>query len=296
MHRILAAHADVARVALGALAGRLPVGVRYGLGGGNGLLAHQVTSRPTQDVDLFIGALEGFPEAAALIDEALASAGYKVVRPGDDGLNDWWPEAGEESGIADREVTSPDGHVTQLEIGQFDLLADPVVIDGMQVAGLDDLAGHKACALVNRRQLRDYGDVAGLVVVKGYSTSRLLSLALERDPALDPDDITAVGAHLDVLPDGRLTPFLPAGLAVTSLRDALAAWPRPGRLTPASPGRPRRLARHGLSRSRPEREALAVITARSAERGARTYGARKRATSGRLPDVAMAQGGQADRA
>jgi hypothetical protein len=235
MRRILAAHADVARVALGALAGRLPAGVRYGLGGGNGLLVHQVTSRPTQDVDLFIGTLEGFPEAAALIDQALAGAGYKVVRLGDDGLNDWWPEAGEESGIADREVTSPDGHVTQLEIGQFDLLADPVVIDGLQVAGLDDLAGHKACALVNRRQLRDYGDVAALVIVKGYSTGRLLGLALERDPALDPDDITAVGAHLDVLPDSRLTPFLPAGFEVTSLREALATWPRPSRLTPASP-------------------------------------------------------------
>jgi hypothetical protein len=218
----------VARVALSALAGRLPAGVRYGLGGGNGLLAHQVTTRPTQDVDLFIGTLDGFPEAAALIDEALASAGYKVVRLGDDGLDDWWPEAGEESGIADREVTSPDGHVTELEIGQFDLLAEPVRIDGLQVAALDDLAGHKACALVNRRQLRDYGDVAALVIIKGYSAERLLGLALERDPALDPDDIAAVGAHLDALPDGRLTAFLPAGLSVASLRGALAAWPRPG--------------------------------------------------------------------
>ena len=167
MHRILAAHAEVARIALGALAGKIP-GVRYGLGGGNGLLAHQVTTRPTQDinVDLFIGAIDNFPEIAALIDGALATAGYQVTRidpAGDSGIADFWPELGEETGIADREVTSPSGHMTEIEVGHFELLADPVIIDGIQVAGLDDLAGHKTAALVNRRQARDYPDVAALV-------------------------------------------------------------------------------------------------------------------------------------
>ena len=230
MHRMLAAHAEVARVALGALAGQIP-GVRYGLGGGNGLLAHQVTTRPTQDVDLFIGAIDNFPEIAALIDGALATAGYQVTRidpAGDSGIADFWPELGEETGIADREVTSPSGHVTEIEVGHFELLADPVIIDGIQVAGLDDLAGHKTAALVNRRQARDYPDVAALVA-RGYTTARLLDLARERDPALDPDDITAVGERLDMLPDSRFTVFLPAGRDPAWLRDALASWPRPGR-------------------------------------------------------------------
>ncbi|MGH3167422.1 MAG: hypothetical protein ACRDN0_16215, partial [Trebonia sp.] len=152
MGRILTAHADVARIALGALAGKVP-GVRYGLGGGNGLLAHQVTTRPTQDVDLFIGSIDGFPEVAAMIDDALAAAGYQVTRidpAHGSALAGLWPELGEETGMADREVTSPAGQVTEIEVCHFELLADPVLIDGIQVAGLDDLAGHKTAALINR--------------------------------------------------------------------------------------------------------------------------------------------------
>lgn len=228
--RILTAHADVARIALSALAGKIP-GVRYGLGGGNGLLAHQVTTRPTQDVDLFIGTLDGFPEIAALIDGALADAGYQVTRidpSGGSGLSGIWPELGEETGLADREVTSPTGHVTELEVGCFDLFTDPVIIDGIQVAGLDDLAGHKTAALINRRQARDYPDVAALTA-RGYTTSSLLALARERDPGLDPDDITAVGERLDMMPDSRLTPFLPVGRDPAWIRKTLASWPRPGR-------------------------------------------------------------------
>lgn len=227
MRRILAAHADVARIAFSALAGKLP-GVRYGLGGGNGLLIHEVTTRPTQDVDLFIGTLDDFTAVAALIDDGLERAGYKVDKTGDCGdLADWWP-GGEETGLADREVTSPAGHVTELEIGHFDLLEDPVIIDGIPVAALDDLAGNKACALINRRQARDYADAAALTT-RGYSPASLLALARQRDPGLDPRDVAAVGIRLDALDDRRLAPFLPEGRDVAWLREVLATWPRPAR-------------------------------------------------------------------
>ncbi|MCW2932887.1 MAG: hypothetical protein JWM19_3849 [Actinomycetia bacterium] len=136
---------------------------------------------------------------------------------------------GEESGLADREVTSPFGMVTELEIGHFDLLEDPVIIDGIPVAALDDLAGNKACALINRRQAKDYADAAALITTRRYSPGSLLALARQRDPGLDPRDVTAVGTRLDALHDSRLIPFLPEGRDAAWLRDALATWPRPAR-------------------------------------------------------------------
>lgn len=45
---VTALHRKVAAIALGAAAG-----YGFALGGGNALLAHGVTTRPTQDVDLF---------------------------------------------------------------------------------------------------------------------------------------------------------------------------------------------------------------------------------------------------
>jgi hypothetical protein len=100
--------------------------------------------------------------------------------------------------------------VTEIEVGHFELLAEPVIIDGIQVAGLDDLAGHKTAALVNRRQARDYPDVAALVA-RGYTTGPASSTSPRARPRARPDDITAVGERLDMLPDSRFTPFLPDG-------------------------------------------------------------------------------------
>jgi hypothetical protein len=59
---MLPLHRDVARIVLEASAGR---GGLAALGGGNALLAHGVSTRPTEDIDVFVSSLAAFGEIAS---------------------------------------------------------------------------------------------------------------------------------------------------------------------------------------------------------------------------------------
>src|SRR5262245_56008356 len=111
---ILGYHREIARIVLTALQDRKVQG-RYGLGGGNALLLHGTPApRATQDIDVFIGELSAFSEVTAIIEAALAGNGY-TVEPVEQfgGLGDVWPEMEtEETGLAEWEVTTPDGETT----------------------------------------------------------------------------------------------------------------------------------------------------------------------------------------
>jgi hypothetical protein len=222
-------HREIARICLTALRERKIRG-RFGLGGGNALLLHGTPcARATQDIDVFVGDLAAFGEAAAAIEASLADHGY-TVEPVDTfgGLGEAWPEIEEEeTGLAEWEVTTPDGQSTiQLQAGFFDLFGDPVTIDGITVIGLDDIGGHKTAALANRHAARDYVDVAALHEL-GYTRERLIALAVERDPGLEAGYFAEAMRHLDQLPDRRLELIMggtdrdPAWV-----REHFADWPR----------------------------------------------------------------------
>jgi hypothetical protein len=203
---IVGHHREIARICLTALRERKIRG-RFGLGGGNALLLHGTPcARATQDIDVFVGDLTEFREAADVIAASLADHGYTVALVDQfGGLGDAWPELeDEETGLAEWEVTTPDGESTiQLQAGFFDLFGEPVTIDGIPVVGLDDIGGHKTAALANRQAARDYVDVAALLEL-GYTRDRLIRLAVERDPGLAGEYFAEAMRHLDVLPDKRL--------------------------------------------------------------------------------------------
>src|SRR5712691_1529715 len=119
-------HRCVASIALRAAGQKYEVA----LAGGNALMVHQVVSRHTEDVDLFVRRLRNVAPAAAEIQAALLAAGYATERldvAGAGGLGDLWPEAGEE--LAEWEVTAPDGeHTVQVQVAYFETLADPVTV------------------------------------------------------------------------------------------------------------------------------------------------------------------------
>jgi Nucleotidyl transferase AbiEii toxin, Type IV TA system len=71
-------HRQVAAIALAAAAEH-----GFALGGGNALLAHGLTMRPTQDVDLFTDREDGVEAAAAAVEAALAAAGLQAERQDD---------------------------------------------------------------------------------------------------------------------------------------------------------------------------------------------------------------------
>ena len=218
-------HRHVARIALKAVGRKYEVA----LAGGNALMVHEVVSRHTEDVDLFVRRMGNVPAAASEIEEALRACGYGTQRldaAGAGGLAEIWPEAGEE--LAEWEVTAPDGeHTIQLQAAYFETLADPVTVPGLgPVLALDDLAGWKTVALASRMMARDYVDVAALL--KHYTIEQLIRLALERDPGLQAADFADAGLHLDQIRDSRLTPFLsgPGEQDVAWLREQFASWPR----------------------------------------------------------------------
>jgi hypothetical protein len=138
---MLSLHRDVARIVLEASAGRAAMAA---LGGGNALLAHGVSDRPTEDIDVFVASLDGFGEIVATIAGALAADGYAVEEHDKSGgLGDIWEGIGE--GLAEFEVTPPGGDATvQVQASFFELRCPPVEVPGIGlVVHLDDAAGHR---------------------------------------------------------------------------------------------------------------------------------------------------------
>jgi predicted nucleotidyltransferase component of viral defense system len=92
------------------------------------------------------------------------------------------------------------------------------------VMHLDDLVATKVAALVNRREVRDYIDVAA--ALERYPLAKVLQLAHAADPALDPGDIADAGRYLDRLDDARFALYGMKTDEIAALRDRLREWPR----------------------------------------------------------------------
>ena len=214
---------DVAQVALA-------VAEKHGfvLGGGVAWLVNGLVERPTEDIDLFTDTDGGVAAAAGKVSGALIAAGYRVDREETDELFE-----GMSADIQEFIVTAPadprddggnDGgaaRALRLTLCRLDRRRAPVVMDLGPVMHLDDLVATKVAALVNRREVRDYIDVAA--ALERYSLARVLELAHAADPGLDPGDIAEAGRYLDRLDDARFAVY---GVDPGPIRDRLRVWPR----------------------------------------------------------------------
>ncbi|WP_433072912.1 nucleotidyl transferase AbiEii/AbiGii toxin family protein [Dactylosporangium sp. CA-052675] len=207
-------YTDVARVALA-------VAERHGfvLGGGFAWLMNGLVERPTEDVDLFTDTDGAAGAAADAVCAALREAGYTVHEEEADDLLELF------AGFDQREFTVGDGTQTvRLTLSRLDRQHSPVMMDVGPVMHLDDLIATKVAALINRREVRDYIDVAA--AMERYSVGRLLELARRQDPALEFDDVVAAGRYLDRLDDGRFAFYGLDEQRIAALRQRLRAWPR----------------------------------------------------------------------
>ena len=124
-----------------------------------------------------------------------------------------------------KEFLVADGERTvRLSLCRLDRHRSPVLMDLGPVMHIDDLIATKVAALVNRREVRDYIDIAA--ALHRYPVDRLLDMAREQDPALEPEDILAVGRYLDRLDDARFTYYGLSPGQIDLLRRTLAVWPR----------------------------------------------------------------------
>jgi len=192
------------------------------LGGGVAWAAHGLISRPTEDVDLFTDVDGVAASAAAEVRTALEAAGFDVAdeAPSTDiaGLFD-----GFELDMKDFLVGRGSRRL-RLSLGRLDRHRSPVVMDLGPVMHVQDLVASKTIALVTRREVRDYIDVAA--VLDRYAMDELLRLAHEYDPAIEPADVHAAGRYLDRLPDQRFARYGRTPEQVRQIRAKLADWPR----------------------------------------------------------------------
>ncbi|WP_433290976.1 nucleotidyl transferase AbiEii/AbiGii toxin family protein [Actinoplanes sp. CA-030573] len=204
---------EVARVALA-------VAEKHGfvLGGGVAWLVNGLVDRPTEDVDLFTDTAGGVAAAADEVTSALTAAGYRVVREEGDELFEGMDEDLREF------LITKDGRALRLTLCRLDRHRAPVVMELGPVMHLDDLVATKVAALVNRREVRDYIDVAA--ALERYPLGRVLELARAADPAIDPEDVADAGRYLDRLDDARFALYGLDAPEIAELRDRLAAWPR----------------------------------------------------------------------
>lgn len=204
---------DVARVAL-------TVAEKHGfvLGGGVAWLVNGLVHRPTEDVDLFTDTAGGVVAAAGEVTSALTEAGYRVLREEGDELFAGMAEDLQEF------VVSGGGRALRLTLCRLDRHRAPVVMDLGPVMHLDDLVATKVAALVNRREVRDWIDVAA--ALERYPLARILELARSADPAIEPADVADAGRYLDRLDDARFALYGLDPSQIAALRARLAGWPR----------------------------------------------------------------------
>jgi len=206
-------YAEVARIAL-------TVATKHGfvLGGGFAWRVSGLVQRPTEDVDLFTDTAGGVAAAAGDVARALTAAGYRVVREEGDELF-----AGMAEDLQEFLVAGPD-RALRLTLCRLDRRRAPVVMELGPVMHLDDLVATKVAALVNRREVRDYIDVAA--ALERYPLARVLELAHAADPALDPADMADAGRYLDRLDDARFALYGLTPAEIRTLRERLRPWPR----------------------------------------------------------------------
>jgi len=211
-------HREVAVIALRAAA---PHG--FALGGGNALIAHGITERPTQDVDVFSD-LEGGVEAAAdAVETALRDVGFETDRRDKTaGLADVFYGMGE--GLAEWIVTAPGGEQMMLQMAYFDRSRRPVIMDIGPVLDLEDVVGGKVCALASRAEPRDYIDTAA--AMDHYSIEQMIGFARRLDPGLTDRDFGDAGQRLDRWGDVVFASFGFSPQDISALRERFAAWPR----------------------------------------------------------------------
>jgi hypothetical protein len=159
---------EVARAAL-------TVAGRYGfvLGGGVAWVVSGLVRRPTEDIDLFSDTDGAAAAAAGEVRAALLAAGFDVE---EEQVDTQLGELFYGFDLDQKEFLVSDGErAVRLSLCRLDRHHRPVVMDIGPVMSVEDLVATKVAALVNRREVRDYIDVAA--ALHRYSIDELLDLA-----------------------------------------------------------------------------------------------------------------------
>lgn len=182
-----------ARIALGALAAD-----GFLLAGGQALIEHGITERPSDDIDLFALHRRHTPATFAAsvqkMTAALEAAGYtvKITRQYEEFAS----------------VTV--GHNEEAVV--IDLGLDwwensPAIIDIGPILSLKDSVASKLLAVYSRGYARDYLDAHSIITSHRFTHQQLITLCQRRDPTLDLPTFAAAIARHRTLPTTEFTKY-----------------------------------------------------------------------------------------
>jgi Nucleotidyl transferase AbiEii toxin, Type IV TA system len=178
---------EITRLALRSLEG-----TSFVLAGFGAIREHGLVDRPTEDVDLFTSDVD-LPRFSAAVDAVvigLSKAGHKVA------------ELRRVDQFARLEVTTPDGHQIDIDMGVDWRKAEPVVLAIGPVLSLEDAVGNKLSALYSRAYARDFLDVDSIRASGKFTDAELIRAAIERDPGFEvPMFVTQLELVHRVLPE-----------------------------------------------------------------------------------------------
>ncbi|MGW7539220.1 nucleotidyl transferase AbiEii/AbiGii toxin family protein [Amycolatopsis sp. NPDC054798] len=185
----------------------LPQSDGFLLAGGAAMLAQQLTTRPTQDLDFFASPGHGdVPAARNAFESAARARGWRVSRIRD------------ASTFCRLVVSGPENLVVDLALDAGPSLPPTLSFLG-PTFDREELAGRKVVALFDRAEARDFTDVYALSAT--YPKDLLLARAAQQDPGFDTSVFAQMLGSLSRFEDRDL-PIAPSELP--ALRRFFATW------------------------------------------------------------------------
>jgi hypothetical protein len=164
----------------------LPAADSFLLAGGAALLAQGLTSRPTQDLDLFTRQAGEVAKARDVFEQAATPRGWRVERIRQDGA------------FCRLLVHGPEDLTVDLALEAPPILAATVSILGPTFAP-EELAARKVLALFDRAAARDFADV-----FERYDPPTLYRLARDQDAGVETGVLAEMIGYLDRYTDADL--------------------------------------------------------------------------------------------
>jgi hypothetical protein len=168
------------------------------LAGGQALIEHGITQRPSEDIDLFALHRRHTPATFAAsvqkMTDALEDSGYtvEITRQYD--------------GLASVTV-GQDEEAVVIDLGLDWWENSPAIIDIGPILSLKDSVASKLLAVYGRGYARDYLDAYSIITSRRFTHQELITLCQRRDPHLDLQMFAASIARHRALPTTEFTKY-----------------------------------------------------------------------------------------
>ena len=188
-------------------------GSGYVLAGSGAIREHGLTSRPTEDIDLFgsYEEQEGFPDAADRLIDGLEDAGYGI----------------EVYRRTDRFMTlaaTKDGLSQQVDMGIDYREYPPKLLSVGFVLDVRDAVANKVCAVFSRGYPRDYIDLDSIRRNSGFADDELIDLAMNADPGFTEGLFAQALLRVSALELGQVERYGVTAESLDSMKRDLRSW------------------------------------------------------------------------